>query len=447
MDISQDKTTTTLNSNTRKFSWQEIKKHNNQNDCWIVIDQFVYDITPWIKKHPGGNVLTILAGEDATAMFYSNHFDISKISLQRFLIGSVKDYKPIFDVYEDEFFSTLKLRVINYFKDNNINYKKTPKTYISILFTVILLVSSWLCMYLLPPWGALAAISMGLATSSLIGTYGHDLIHGNVFTKLSKRRGFWILNDILWGLFVPFMPERYFQYEHIRHHNFPMHPQHDYDVYALKDLVRLSHHIPKKPHHNFQHIYAPLTYGYYIFLQLLGGYTTTFFDDREILKDNGNLRDIIFSSIIAFSFHIVLPIYLTNIWWVILCAGIYFFTWQSAIYISAGLPHMTGSAEKENKSNSWAYQVCNTTKNLKVESQFFSWVTGGLNCHINHHLLPSIPQEHLSSITPIVEQTCKEFNYPYYNYTSFFAYYYDHFKFLKSLGKNDITLNSNIETA
>jgi len=79
------------NNNIQKLSWEEIKKHNNQNDCWIVIDQLVYDITPWIKKHPGGNVFTILAGEDATAMFYSNHFQTSKKQLQKFLIGSVKN--------------------------------------------------------------------------------------------------------------------------------------------------------------------------------------------------------------------------------------------------------------------------------------------------------------------------------------------------------------------
>lgn len=440
MDVSQQKTSSS-HQHTQALSWQEIKKHNNQNDCWIVIDQFVYDITPWIQQHPGGNVFTILAGEDATAMFYSNHFKISKTLLNKFLIGEVKDYKPLFNSYEDAFFITLKERVQFFFKDNNINYRKTNKNIRNILLTSLLLFSCWFCMYFLPPWGVLAAIPMGLATSSLIGYFGHELIHGNVFTQLSKRRGYWILNNILWGLFIPFMPKRYFQYEHIRHHNFPMNPKHDYDVYALKDFVRLSDEIPKKRYHAFQHIYAPFTYGMYIFLQLLGGYTTTFFDDREILKDKGNLRDIIFSSIIAFSFHILLPLYLTNIWWVLLCAGIYFFTWQSAIYISSGLPHMTGSCSKENKSKSWSYHVCNTTINLKAGNKFTNWVTGGLNCHLNHHLLPSVPQEHLHSITHIVEQTCKEFNYPYHNYTSFFAYYSDHYKFLKSLGRSDIILS------
>lgn len=437
MDVSNQKIARSAKDELQEISWNQIKQHNNQDDCWIVIDRFVYDITPWIQHHPGGNVLNILAGEDSTAMYYSNHFKDSKHLLNKFLIGYVDKHKPLFDVYEDEFLITLKKRVRQYFKNNNINYRETNKNYQRLTFTSLLLIACWLCMYFLPPWGILAAIPMGLATSSLIGSFGHEFIHGNIFSQLSRRRGYWVLNNILWGLFIPLMPERYFQYEHIRHHNFPMHPEHDYDVYALKDIVRLSHNIPKKPQHNFQHIYAPFTYGIYIFLQLLGGYTTTFFDKREILKDKGNLRDIIFSSTVAFSFHIFLPIYLTNVWWVLLCAGIYFFTWQSAIYVSSGLPHMTEINPLENKQNSWSFHVCNTTKNLKGGNWFFDWVTGGLNFHLEHHLFPSIPQEHLHSIAPIVKQTCEEFNYPYKNYTSFRSYYSDHYKFLKSLGKHD----------
>ena len=437
MDVSNQKIARSAANELQELSWNEIKQHNNQDNCWIVIDRFVYDITPWNQLHPGGNVLNTLAGEDSTAMYYSNHFKDSKHLLNKFLIGYVNKHEPLFDVYEDEFLITLKKRISQYFKNHNINYRKTNKNYQRLLFSSLLLLTCWLCMYFLPPWGILAAVPMGLATSSLIGSFGHELIHGNLFTHLSRRRGYWILNNILWGIFIPLMPERYFQYEHIRHHNFPMHPEHDYDVYALKDIVRLSHHIPKKPRHNFQHIYAPFTYGVYIFLQLLGGYTTKFFDKREILKDKDNLRDIIFSSLVAFSFHILLPIYLTNIWWVLLCAGIYFFTWQSAIYISSGLPHMTEISPQENKQNSWSFHVCNTTKNLKGGNWFFDWVTGGLNFHLEHHLFPSIPQEHLHSIAPIVKKTCAEFNYPYNNYTSFRKYYSDHYEFLKSLGKYD----------
>jgi L-lactate dehydrogenase (cytochrome) len=36
-------------------SVEEIKQHASENDCWIVIDDVVWDITEFIPQHPGGN--------------------------------------------------------------------------------------------------------------------------------------------------------------------------------------------------------------------------------------------------------------------------------------------------------------------------------------------------------------------------------------------------------
>jgi cytochrome b involved in lipid metabolism len=34
---------------------EEIKKHSNEKDCWIVVNDVVWDITDFIPSHPGGN--------------------------------------------------------------------------------------------------------------------------------------------------------------------------------------------------------------------------------------------------------------------------------------------------------------------------------------------------------------------------------------------------------
>lgn len=33
----------------------EIKKHSQESDCWIVVNDVVWDITDFIPTHPGGN--------------------------------------------------------------------------------------------------------------------------------------------------------------------------------------------------------------------------------------------------------------------------------------------------------------------------------------------------------------------------------------------------------
>ena len=56
------------------FSWSEIKQHNSEGDCWIVIDSVVYDVTKFLKAHPGGKAsLLAYAGSDATEQFFELH--------------------------------------------------------------------------------------------------------------------------------------------------------------------------------------------------------------------------------------------------------------------------------------------------------------------------------------------------------------------------------------
>lgn len=38
----------------KQFTRQEIEKHNNEDDCWIVVDNKVYDATSVLSWHPGG---------------------------------------------------------------------------------------------------------------------------------------------------------------------------------------------------------------------------------------------------------------------------------------------------------------------------------------------------------------------------------------------------------
>lgn len=33
----------------------QFKKHSSENDCWIVVNGDVWDITEFIPSHPGGN--------------------------------------------------------------------------------------------------------------------------------------------------------------------------------------------------------------------------------------------------------------------------------------------------------------------------------------------------------------------------------------------------------
>ena len=57
-----------------EFSEEEVKKHNKEGDCWIIIDEVVYDVSKFVNSHPGGKgVILKLAGKNVTEEFYDFH--------------------------------------------------------------------------------------------------------------------------------------------------------------------------------------------------------------------------------------------------------------------------------------------------------------------------------------------------------------------------------------
>jgi cytochrome b involved in lipid metabolism len=50
------------------YTWHEIKNRENINETiWIVINGYVYDVTKFSKRHPGGpRILKSVVNQDAT---------------------------------------------------------------------------------------------------------------------------------------------------------------------------------------------------------------------------------------------------------------------------------------------------------------------------------------------------------------------------------------------
>ena len=83
---------TSVIDETPFYTKQEVAKHNTDSDCWIVINGNVYNITPYIKIHPGGSrILLRKAGGDCTLGFTKvRHSEFAKTTLEKYYIGNLK---------------------------------------------------------------------------------------------------------------------------------------------------------------------------------------------------------------------------------------------------------------------------------------------------------------------------------------------------------------------
>ncbi|TAQ85330.1 hypothetical protein B7494_g6338 [Chlorociboria aeruginascens] len=79
-------------SEMKQIPMDEVLKHNNKADLWVVIHHNVYDVSNYLEDHPGGlDALLEVAGQDSTATFEDvGHSVDARETMEGFLVGRVE---------------------------------------------------------------------------------------------------------------------------------------------------------------------------------------------------------------------------------------------------------------------------------------------------------------------------------------------------------------------
>ncbi|KAI7740709.1 hypothetical protein M8C21_023520 [Ambrosia artemisiifolia] len=78
-------------SEQKIFVFDEVSKHNQTEDCWVIISGKVYNVTPFMDEHPGGSEVMLAAtGKDATDDFEdTGHSNEAKAMMGKFYVGKI----------------------------------------------------------------------------------------------------------------------------------------------------------------------------------------------------------------------------------------------------------------------------------------------------------------------------------------------------------------------
>lgn len=94
--------TQTIQNNTSQttdngvtFTTAQVAEHATSSDCWIIIDNGVYNVTNYLSQHPGGaSRITPFCGKDATQAFQTqggegSHSSTAQSLKENYLIGQL----------------------------------------------------------------------------------------------------------------------------------------------------------------------------------------------------------------------------------------------------------------------------------------------------------------------------------------------------------------------
>ncbi len=344
------------------------------------------------------------------------------------------------------FFQSLKNSVEAYFLNNNLKKTGNWRMYTK----AIILMPSALAVYIIlltVTMPAVVGILLCALLGLLLGSIGFNVMHDACHGSYSSKK--WV-NETL-GLTLNAIGGNAFfwkQKHNILHHTYTNIAGIDDDI-AQSKFLRQNPSQPWMPVHKYQHIYLTLAYSLSLFMWVglrdFEKYFTRRIHNSPVQPMSTKEHVTFWASKILYPFfYIILPI-LSVGWlpWLIgyLTMGVvtgifiaYVFQLAHAVegpeFESVGLDDKLIEAE-------WAVHQIKTTANFAPKNKIVSWLVGGLNYQVEHHLFPRVCHIHYPALSEIVSEHCQRFGLPYHSFPTVTHAIVSHVRTMKKLGNKE----------
>lgn len=353
---------------------------------------------------------------------------------------------------KDDFAKELRARINNYFKTNKISRYAT-RTVISKAifgFTVWILLYSLILSGVVSTnfwWLVLAFMGIGFVNIFLAFNVMHDACH-NAFSK-NNNVNYWL------GYTMNFIGGNSYLFTkmHNAHHSFVNIAGIDVTL-ETHGMFRFTPHEPWKPIHRWQHLYTPILYAFtMIHWVLVKDFKWIFAEsnignEKQLRHPRKEYVILFLSKFFYYILTLLIPLLvLSSPWWWIVIAWINLHILPSLCFtllfqvthVYSGthypLPDDEGSIE-----NNYFIHVLETTADFSRENRVVTWLVGGINIHVVHHLFPHICHAHYIPLARIIKKTAEDFGMQYQENPNFWVALKLHMKILFHLSKKDATV-------
>lgn len=342
------------------------------------------------------------------------------------------------------FTAALRSKVNEYFASARKPMTGNSQLYVktAILFASAAALYVSLVFITLPVWLSVffcALLGMNLAA------IGFNVMHDGSHGSFSKKK--WVNTVMSYSLNLMGGSAYFWKQKHNEiHHSFTNLEGIDDDI-DIRPFMRTNEAQPRYWFHRFQHIYWVLLYGLGYLAWIITGDFAKYFTMKiggiRIRRMSVKEHIIFWGSKLLYGFFFfVLPVFTQGFLATLLGYFIMAFVCGWVISIVFQLAHVVEetdfpapAADNRVMPSSFTVHQLLTTANFATKNKVITWLLGGLNFQVEHHLFPKISHVHYPEISKVVKDVCRSFNVPYNEYPGFFCVVKSHVRHLRKVGR------------
>ena len=344
------------------------------------------------------------------------------------------------------FFQSLKLKVDTYFDGTKKSRSGNRHLFIKNTVLIASLVSLYTVLVFFTPH-AVVSILLCMLLGACLALIGFNIMHEGAHQSISKYK--WLNSVSAYALNMMGGTTHFWKLKHnISHHTYTNISGEDHDL-NLKPLLRLDVNQPRYWFHRYQHYYwlflYSITYISWVFFQDFQKYFSGRMASGAAEKHHYAVKEhFIFwiTKLVYITVFILVPVLFAGAAHTL--AGFLIAAIVCGIFISVvfQLAHVVETTEFPVPSpdsacieNEWALHQVATTSDFSTGNKTISWMLGGLNFQVEHHLFPKVSHVYYPQLRKMVKETCKEFDVTYHEFPSVYRAFRSHLLYLKRLGR------------